>query len=191
MTRDSVGVTCDGVAVLGASQPQLSVHDSGNSKLGYTWPGCHQPPGRRCCAIPGHRDIVTALAAPSPPQPPCHQKRNQNPPRMWRVVTLETLETGNTPPLQCCSAAGGVSTPGPGQRAAWEPSLHILTPEAGHEQRTPSCVEISSRGDMEVRTQEWQFCSIHTDRYPLGKLSMVMVYFFFCINFLSSFPCIM
>ena len=157
-------MTCDGVAVLGASQPQLSVHDSGNSKLGYTWPGCHQPPGRRCCAIPGHCHrpgctIATTAA-------PCHQKRNQNPPRMWRVVTQETLETGtlllcSAAVLQCCRRG---HHPGPGQRAAWEPSLHILTPEAGHEQRTPSCVEISSRGDMEVRTQEWQFCSIHTDR---------------------------
>ena len=25
--------------MVGASQPQLSVHDSGNSKLGYSWPG--------------------------------------------------------------------------------------------------------------------------------------------------------
>ena len=102
MTRDSVGVTCDGVAVLGASQPQLSVHDSGNSKLGYTWPGCHQPPGRRCCAIPGHCHrpgctiATTAALSPEEKSEPSSD-----------VESGHAGDTGDrdTPPLQCCSAA--------------------------------------------------------------------------------------
>ena len=126
--------------MLGASQPQLSVHDSGNSKLGYTWPGCHQPPGRRCCAIPGHCHrpgcTIATTAALSP------EEKSEPSSDVESGHAGDTGDRGHSSSavLQCCSAAGGVSTPGPGQRAAWELSLHILTPEAGHEQRTPSCV---------------------------------------------------
>ena len=161
MTRDSVGVTCDGVAVLGASQPQLSVHDSGNSKLGYTWPGCHQPPGRRCCAIPGHCHRPGCTIATTAALSPEEKSEPSSDVESGHAGDTGDRAHSSSAVLQCCRRG---HHPGPGQRAAWEPSLHILTPEAGHEQRTPSCVEISSRGDMEVRTQEWQFCSIHTDR---------------------------
>ena len=147
MTRDSGGVTCEGVAVVGASQPQLSVHDSGNSKLGYSWPGL---PAATWPPLLCHTGTLSPAAAP----PWLHHRHHS------RLVTRREIRTllgcgewsrwrqwrqgphSSSAVLQCCSAAGGVTTPGPGQRAAWEPSLHILTPEAGYEQKTPSCVEV-------------------------------------------------
>ena len=98
--------------MLGASQPQLSVHDSGNSKLGYTWPGCHQPPGRRCCAIPGHCHrpgcTIATTAALSP------EEKSEPSSNVESGHAGDTGDRGHcsSAVLQCCSAAGGVTTPG-------------------------------------------------------------------------------
>ena len=144
-------MTCEGVAVLGASQPQLSVHDSGNSKLGYmAWPASSH---LAAAGVP-YRDIVTALAAPSPPQPPCHQKRNQNPPRMWRVVTLETVETGDT--LLLCSAAVLQAGSPPRARASVQHGNH-------------RCIFSHRRRDMSRKHRAvWRYSEEETWKLGLG-----------------------
>ena len=113
--------------------------------------------------------------------------------RHWRQGTLLLCSAAV---LQCCSAAvlqccRRGQHPGPGQRAAWEPSLHILTPEAGHEQRTPSCVvwryhqgETWKSGHRNGNSALYTLTDSRLANCPWFISSFV--YFF-----MSSFPCIM